>query len=116
MTAKKASDELIGRLRSVALTFRTKPYPISDLIPLLQEAADALESRPNLECKSEQKRLATLWGFSYGPTTTDAETRRLAGVALRESAGVTAVTDWQGAALSVCKAVVGSDCPTAGPK
>lgn len=32
------------RLRRVALTLRTKPIPIKDLIPLLQEAADEIDS------------------------------------------------------------------------
>ena len=36
--------ETIERLRAVAQDIRRKPYPISDIIPLLTQAADVLES------------------------------------------------------------------------
>jgi|ERR1035437_10386944 hypothetical protein len=35
--------ELIARLRMAIIDIRRKPYPISDIIPMLLEAADALE-------------------------------------------------------------------------
>lgn len=41
-----------------------------------------------------------------------AETRRMAEVALRESAGATLATDWQAAALAVCRAVLEASHPT----
>lgn len=40
------------------------------------------------------------------PDAKYAETRRMAEVALRESAGVDLVADWQAAALSVCRTVL----------
>ena len=37
-----SNSQLSDRLRKVIAEIRRKPYPISDLIPLLSEAADAL--------------------------------------------------------------------------
>ena len=37
------SEKLIERLRLACSQVRVKSYPLSDLIPLMQEAADALE-------------------------------------------------------------------------
>lgn len=38
-----SNKDLIERLRETIQNVRRKPYPISDLIPMLVEAADALE-------------------------------------------------------------------------
>ena len=39
-------NKLADRLRAAALDIRRKPYPISDIIPMLNQAADALTQRP----------------------------------------------------------------------
>lgn len=45
-TEKKQREALVERLRSTIQDIRRKPYPISDLIPLLTQAADALALPP----------------------------------------------------------------------
>lgn len=53
------STQLIAqKMRDVALGVRYKPYPLADLIPLLQQAADALDSVDALE--QRQKALDLL--------------------------------------------------------
>ena len=41
--------ELATRIREVIVEIRRRPYPISDLIPLLARAADALHEEPKTE-------------------------------------------------------------------
>lgn len=42
-------NQLQERLRKVITEIRRKPYPIADLIPLLSEAADALQARAQVQ-------------------------------------------------------------------
>lgn len=48
---KETRQALAERLRKVVGEIRRKPYPISDLIPLLTQAADELD----IQCKPESK-------------------------------------------------------------
>lgn len=43
------TDQLPERLRKAITEIRRKPYPISDLIPLLSAAADALQARAQVQ-------------------------------------------------------------------
>ena len=38
-----SENEISKRLRSVTMTMRGKSYPLSDLIPLMQQAADRID-------------------------------------------------------------------------
>jgi hypothetical protein len=40
-------SDLAQRLRDACASVRTKSYPLADLIPLMQQAADALSEPPN---------------------------------------------------------------------
>ena len=43
------TNQLPERLRKAITEIRRKPYPISDLIPLLSAAADALQARAQVQ-------------------------------------------------------------------
>ncbi len=44
---EKMNNSIVDRLRVAIKEIRRKPYPISDIIPLLIAAADALEKAEN---------------------------------------------------------------------
>lgn len=41
-----STDKLAGRLRAACNKLRTTSMPLADLIPLMQQAADALDPKP----------------------------------------------------------------------
>jgi len=46
---------IVDELRHVVATVRTKPYPISDLIPLLNRSADLIAGHEDLLEKKQAK-------------------------------------------------------------
>ena len=45
-TPTSGAEDLASRLRTACTSVRSKSYPLADLIPLMQQAADALASAP----------------------------------------------------------------------
>jgi hypothetical protein len=56
---------LVERLRDQIQTIRRKPTPIADLIPMLAEAADALEKHERREPFAVVERADNLDGFVF---------------------------------------------------
>lgn len=62
MTTKETREALSARLRKAVADIRRKPFPISDLIPLLTESADALDSPAPDDHQAKDAALLELCG------------------------------------------------------